>query len=84
MEIKKRTTSKRTASKKKDGVIHRSERLTVNEQVALMLEDYKKKMGEVVCVRVDDRTSIEIPACLTPAERLERIENYKKNVGVRA
>lgn len=77
-------TKKKASPKKKEGVINRSERLKANDVVSQMLEDHKKRMGEVVCVMVDSRTSIEIPASLTPEQRKEHVENYRKNMGMKA
>lgn len=76
-------TKKRTPLKKKEGAINRSERVKANDLVSQMLEEHKKRIGDVVCVVVDSRTSIELPASLTPEERNEHVENYKKNMGIK-
>lgn len=76
-------TKKRASQKGKDGAINRSERVRANDLVSQMLEDHKKRIGEVVCVVIDSRTSIELPASLTPEERNEHVKNYIKNMGVK-
>ncbi len=76
-------TKKRTSLKVKEGAINRSERVRANDLVSQMLEEHKKRMGEVVCVVVDSRTSIELPASLTPEERSEHVKNYIKNMGIK-
>lgn len=43
-----------------------------------MLKEHKKKIGDVVLVAISARTTIELPASLTPKERAVRIELYKK------
>ena len=50
--------------------------ISPNQQAENMLNDYKKKVGEVVLVAITPRTTIELPA--SPAEREVRIEVYKK------
>ncbi len=52
--------------------------ISPNQQAENMLNDYKKKVGEVVLVAITPRTTIELPAHLSPAEREVRIEVYKK------
>lgn len=52
--------------------------ISPNQQAENMLNDYKKKVGEVVLVAITPRTTIEFPAHLSPAEREVRIEVYKK------
>lgn len=78
MEAKKKASQKR-----KDGAINRSERVRANDLVSQMLEDHKRRIGDVVCVVIDSRTSIELPASLTPEERNEHVKNYIKNVGIK-
>ena len=56
-----------------------SERLSQEEILQRVISDYKKTVGEVVWVRIDDRTHIELPANLTVDEREERIKNYLSN-----
>lgn len=77
-------TKKGTARKSKEGAINRSERVKANDLVNQILEEHKKRVGEVVCVVVDSRTSIELPASLTPEERNEHVKNYRKNMGLKA
>ena len=79
MEIKKKTSLK-----EKGGAINRAERVKANDLVSQMLEEHKKRIGDVVCVVVDSRTSIELPASLTPEERKEHVKNYIKNMGTKS
>lgn len=65
--------------KGKEGTINRSERVRANDAVAQMLEEHKKRIGEMVCVVIDERTSIEIPASLSPEQRKEHVDNYIRN-----
>lgn len=53
--------------------INSSGQLTEN-----VLKEYKKSVGDVVLVAISPRTSIELPAHLSQAERDIRIEAYKK------
>lgn len=76
-------TKKKTSLKSKEGAINRSERVRANDLVSQMLEEHKKRIGDVVCVVVDSRTSIELPASLTPEERNEHVKNYIKNMGLK-
>lgn len=59
--------------------VKKNERLTQEEQVKQLLEDHKKTLGEVVCIKIDDRTSIELPASMSTEDREKRIKNYLKN-----
>lgn len=52
--------------------------ISPNQQAENMLNDYKKKVGKVVLVAITPRTTIELPAHLSQAEREVRIEVYKK------
>ncbi|NDW18751.1 hypothetical protein D0T53_07470 [Dysgonomonas sp. 216] len=56
----------------------RSERSTVTQQAELALKEIKKKAGDVVLIMINDRTTIELPAHLTQAERDARVAKYKK------
>ena len=58
------------------------ERLTQEEALKQLLEDHKKDLGEVVQIKVNDRTYIEVPANLTDSERSERVKNYLKNISI--
>ena len=42
--------------------------ISPNQQAENMLNDYKKKVGEVVLVAITPRTTIELPAHLSQAE----------------
>ena len=42
------------------------------------LKEHKKRVGDVVLVAISPRTTIELPANLSQAEREVRIELYKK------
>lgn len=56
----------------------RSDRNQANQLIENSLKEYKKSIGEVIFVSVGPRTTIELPASLTQAEREARIEIYKK------
>ncbi|WP_278623224.1 hypothetical protein [Parabacteroides gordonii] len=56
----------------------RSERSLSNQLIENSLKEYKKSVGEVVLVAISPRTTIELPAHLTQAERDVRIANYKR------
>ena len=56
----------------------RSERSLTNQLIENSLKEYKKSGGEVVLIAISPRTTIELPAHLSPEERAIRIENYKK------
>lgn len=56
----------------------RSERSLSNQLIENSLKEYKKSVGEVVLVAINSRTTIELPAHLSQAERDIRIENYKR------
>ena len=55
----------------------RSDRNQANQLIENSLKEYKKSIGEVILVSVGPRTTIELPASLTQAERESRsIKNY--------
>ena len=56
----------------------RSDRNQANQLIENSLKEYKKSIGEVILVSGGPRTTIELPASLTQAEREARIEIYKK------
>ena len=56
----------------------RSDRNQANQLIENSLKEYKISIGEVILVSVGPRTTIELPASLTQAEREARIEIYKK------
>ena len=56
----------------------RSDRNQANQLIEKSLKEYKKSVGEVVLVAISPRTTIELPAHLSPEEREIRIENYKR------
>lgn len=61
---------------KKEGEITRQERTSVNQQAEQTLQEIKKKAGDVVLIAINGRTTIELPAYLTQAERDARVANY--------
>lgn len=72
MDMKQsRFQNKRNVSGKTDGNAS-------NQMAETMIADYKTKTGDVIHVVINGRTTIELPACLTPEEREARIENYKR------
>lgn len=62
----------------KKGNMIRSEMNSSNQLTENVLKEYKKNVGDVVLVAISPRTSIELPAHLSQAERDLRIEIYKK------
>lgn len=62
----------------KKGETMRSETNLSNQLTKNALKEHKKRVGEVVLVAISPRTTIELPANLTQAERDVRIELYKK------
>lgn len=67
-----------TFGSKKDGKIARIERTSINQQAELMLKNIKEKAGNVVLVAINSKTTIELPAHLSQAERDARVANYIK------
>lgn len=67
-----------SSGSRKYGEITRSEKTSANQQVENLLKDLKKQAGDVIQVQITDRTSIELPAHLTPEEREARVANYIK------
>lgn len=61
---------------KKEGEITRQERTSVNQQAEQTLQEIKKKSGDVILIAISSRTTIELPAYLTQAERDARVANY--------
>lgn len=47
--------------------------------VQRILDEHKKSLGEVMCIRIDSRTTIEIPTNLSDEERTKRIKDFMKN-----
>lgn len=47
--------------------------------VQRMLDEHKKNQGEVICIRIDARTTIELSANLSEEERAKRIRDFMKN-----
>ena len=56
----------------------RTERSLSNQLIENSRKEYKKSVGEVVLIAISPRTTIELPAHLTQAERDVRIANYKR------
>ncbi|WP_029905086.1 hypothetical protein [Prevotella sp. 10(H)] len=61
---------------KKEGEITRQERSSVNQQAELTLREIKEKKGDVILIAISSRTTIELPAHLSQAERDARVANY--------
>lgn len=40
-------------------IMKKNERLSPEEQVKQLLNDHKKSLGEMICIKIDERTSIE-------------------------
>jgi len=71
MEVKQRPPAN-----KKEGEITRKERISVNQQAETALREIKEKTGDVVLIAISGRTTIELPAHLSQAEREARVANY--------
>jgi hypothetical protein len=69
-------TKQNSSGTKKEGEITRSERTSVNKQAELTLKAIKKKVGDVVLITINNRTTIELPAHLSQVERDARVANY--------
>lgn len=73
MEVQKKTPLRRGSSAKK------SERLSQEEMLIQLLNDHKQSLGDMVSIRIDNRTSIEVPASLSEEDREKRVKNYLKH-----
>ncbi|MFT4222689.1 hypothetical protein [Dysgonomonas sp.] len=73
MEVQKRTPLRRGSSMKK------SERLSQEEMLIQLLNDHKQSLGDMVSIRIDSRTSIEVPANMSEEDREKRVKNYLKH-----
>ncbi len=62
----------------KKGETMRSDANLSSQLTKNALKEHKKRVGEVVLVAISSRTTIELPANLSQAERDVRIELYKK------
>lgn len=49
-----------------------------NRSIQQKVKEYKVRMGDVILVKITDRTTIELPASLSPEEIDARIDSYKK------
>jgi len=47
--------------------------------VQRMLDEHKKSLGEVISIRIDARTMIELPANLSEEQQAERIKGFMEN-----
>ena len=70
-------------SKGRGRSMRKIERLTQEEILKQILDDHKKSLGEVICIEIDERTSIEVPASMSEEDRAKRIKNYLKNSNFR-
>lgn len=68
-----------TSARRRGRPAKRNERLTQEEILKNLLQEHKDSLGEVVWVRIDDRTHIELPANMSEEDRKERVENYMKH-----
>lgn len=72
------TAKQNSSTSKKEGEITRSDRTSVTQQAELTLKEIKRKAGDVILVMINERTTIELPAHLSQAERDARVANYIK------
>lgn len=61
---------------KKEGEITRQEKTSVNQQAEAILKNIKENTGDEVLIAINNRTTIELPAYLTQAEKDARVANY--------
>ncbi|MFV0538922.1 MAG: hypothetical protein ACK5M3_16385 [Dysgonomonas sp.] len=73
MEVQKKAPLRRGSSSKK------SERLSQEEMLKQLLNDHKQSLGDMVSIRIDSRTSIEVPANMSEEDREKRVKNYLKH-----
>lgn len=55
----------------------RTEVNQLNKSTKQILKEHKERVGDVVLVKITDRTTIELPAGLSREEMDARIEHYK-------
>lgn len=67
-----------SSSKKKNGEITRSEKTYANAQAAYVLKNVKERAGDVIHIAISNRTTIELPAYLSPEEIDARVEKYMR------
>ncbi len=73
MKEQQGTASKSGHSRRK------SERLSSEEALTQILDAHKKSVGKTISIRIDNRTSIEVPANMSEEDRDKRVANYLKN-----
>ncbi len=73
-------SEQRALSRGRGRTVKKNERLSQEEVLNQILDDHKKNIGDVVCIKIDDRTSIELPASMSVEDREKRVENYIKNM----
>ena len=50
----------------------------INKSTKQVLKEHKDRVGDVILVKISDRTTVELPANLSQEEMAARIEQYKK------
>jgi len=73
------SSKNKLSSDTKAGTINRQEKFKANDTLKSIIAEHKAKTGEVIHIVVDEKTTLELPASLSPKEIKERIEIYKKN-----
>lgn len=73
MEVQKRTPQRRGSNS-----VRKTERLSQEEMLKQLLNDHKESLGDMVSIRIDSRTSIEVPASMSEEDRKKRVKNYLK------
>ena len=71
-------------SRRSGNAMKKSERVKPEELLKKIVEDHKERVGDVICIRIDSRTSIELPAHLSEEKRVERVNNYIRNANLKA
>jgi len=65
--------------KGKNRTMKKGERSSQEDTLRQLLDDHKNSLGEVIQIKIDNRTYIEIPANLSEEDRKDRVKNYLKN-----
>ncbi len=66
-------------SRGRGNAMKKSERTTAEEALRQLLDDHKKTLGEMIQIKIDNRTYIEVPASMSEEDRKKRVKNYLQN-----
>lgn len=79
IKIKKMSVLNKAPSSGRGRSVKRNVQHAQENSVQLILDEHKKSLGEVMCLRIDARTIIELPAHLSEEEQAKRIKAFMKN-----